>query len=114
MEGIMRTSLTLLVFAIALVAAPTHRFACSDYMQGKVFIVDAEGKVEGSYDAPNSNDLWALPNGNLPFNAGNGVKKVTRDKRRVVFSYESSSEVYACQRRRNRRDLLTRPVTRGK
>jgi len=110
----MRTSLTLLVFAIALVAAPTHRFVCSDCMQGKVFIVDAEGKVEGSYDAPNSNDLWALPNGNLPFNAGNGVKKVTRDKRRVVFSYESSSEVYACQRRRNRRDLLTRPVTRGK
>jgi len=75
MEGIMRTSLTLLVFAIALVAAPTHRFACSDYMQGKVFIVDAEGKVEGSYDAPNSNDVWALPNGNLLLNAGNGVRK---------------------------------------
>jgi hypothetical protein len=73
----MRTSLTLLVFAIALVAAPTHRFVCSDYTQGKVFIVDAEG-------------------------------------RRVVFSYESGSEVYACQRRRNRRDLLTCPVTRGK
>jgi len=92
-----RPSLTLLVFAIALTAAPTHRFVCSDYTQGKVFIVDADGKVEWSYDAPNSNDVWALPNGNLLFNAGNGVKEVTRDKR-VVFSYESGSDVYACQR----------------
>jgi len=38
-----------------------------------------------------------LPNGNLLFNTGHGVKEVTPDKK-VVFSYESKSEIYACQR----------------
>ena len=79
------------------VAAPGHRFACADYTQGKVFVVDGGGRVEWSYAAPNANDIWALPNGNLLFNTGHGVKEVTRD-RAVVFSYESTSEVYACQR----------------
>ena len=78
-------------------AAPGHRFACTDYTQGKVFLVDDRGKVEWSYDAPHANDIWVLPNGNLLFNTGHGVKEVTRDKK-VVFSYESTSEVYACQR----------------
>lgn len=75
-------------------------FVCADYTQGKVFIVDALGKVVWSYDAPYANDVWALPNGNLLFNTGHGVKEVTRDKK-IVFSYESSSEIYACQRLAN-------------
>lgn len=74
-----------------------HRFACTDYSQGKVFIVSAEGKVEWEYPAPSGNDLWVLPNGNLLFNTGHGVQEVTRDKR-VVFDYQSRSEIYACQR----------------
>ena len=81
----------------AAMAAPGHRFACTDYTQGKVFLVDGAGKVEWSYDAPHANDIWVLPNGNLLFNTGHGAKEVTRDKK-VVFSYESASEVYACQR----------------
>ena len=81
----------------AALAAPGHRFACTDYTQGKVFVVDAAGKVEWSYDAPHANDIWVLPNGNLLFNTGHGVKEVKRD-RTVVFSYESTSEIYACQR----------------
>jgi hypothetical protein len=44
--------------------------------------------------------VWALPNGNLLFNTGHGVKEVTRQKT-VVFNYESSSEIYACQRLAN-------------
>jgi hypothetical protein len=81
----------------AAMATPGHRFACTDYSQGKVFLVDAAGKVEWSYDAPHANDIWVLPNGNLLFNTGHGAKEVTRD-RKVVFSYESASEVYGCQR----------------
>ena len=81
----------------AAMAAPGHRFACTDYTQGKVFLVDGAGKVEWSYDAPHANDIWVLPNGNLLFNTGHGAKEVTRDKK-VVFAYESASEVYACQR----------------
>ena len=81
-------------------AAKGHPFACTDYSQGKVFLVSAEGKVEWEYPAPSCNDLWVLPNGNLLFNTGHGVKEVTRDKK-VVFAYESKSEIYACQRLAN-------------
>jgi outer membrane protein assembly factor BamB len=77
-----------------------HPFACTDYTQGKVFIVSAEGKAEWEYPAKNCNEIWVLPNGNLLFNTGKGVKEVTRDKK-VVFSYESESEIYACQRLAN-------------
>ncbi|MCX7046619.1 MAG: aryl-sulfate sulfotransferase [Candidatus Sumerlaeota bacterium] len=77
-----------------------HRFACTDYTQGKVFIVSAEGKVEWDYPAQSCNDLWVLPNGNLLFNTGHGVKEVTREKK-VVFEYTSKSEIYACQRLAN-------------
>ena len=83
--------------AISALDPQRQPFVCTDYTQGKVFLVNAAGRVEWSYDAPNANDVWALPNGNLLFNTGHGVREVTRDKR-VVFSYESSSEVYACQR----------------
>lgn len=74
-----------------------HRFACADYTQGKVFIVGADGKVEWEYPAKSCNDLWVLPNGNLLFTTGHGVEEVTREKK-VVFSYQSRSEIYACQR----------------
>lgn len=74
-----------------------HEFICTDYTQGKVFIVSAEGKVEWEYPATDCNDIWILPNGNLLFNTGHGVKEVTRNKK-VIFDYESKSEIYACQR----------------
>src|SRR5208283_270214 len=64
---------------------------------GKVFVVNADGKVEWEYATGSCNDVWALPSGNLLFNTGHGVKEVTRQKT-VVFSYESPSEIYACQR----------------
>jgi hypothetical protein len=73
-----------------------HFFACTDYTQGKVCIISDEGKLVWEYPAENCNDLWVLPNGNLLFNTGKGVKEVTRDKK-VVFEYESKSEIYACQ-----------------
>jgi hypothetical protein len=33
-----------------LTAAQEHRFLCADYTQGKVFLVDAGGNIEWSYD----------------------------------------------------------------
>jgi hypothetical protein len=77
--------------------ASHHRFVCTDYTQGKVFIVSAEGAVEWEYPAEQCNDLSVLPSGNLLFNTGHGVKEVTRDKQ-IVFNYESPSAIYACQR----------------
>jgi hypothetical protein len=75
-------------------------FICTDYTQGKVLAVSAEGKMEWEFPAENCNDLWVLSNGNLLFNTGHGVKEVTR-KKEVVFHYESKSEIYACQRLKN-------------
>ena len=82
-------------------ATVAHSFVCTDYTQGKVFIVSRAGKIDWEYDgATNCNDLWVLPGGNLLFNTGQGVKEVTRDKT-VVFDYESTSDIYACQRLAN-------------
>ena len=96
--------LVLLAFVLgsAAVSGPlTHTFVCTDYTQGKVFRFSARGKVQWEYDgATNCNDLWVLPNGNLLFNTGHGVKEVTPAKA-VVFDYESASEIYACQRLTN-------------
>ena len=81
-------------------AGPTpvgHPFVCTDYSQGKVFIISAAGRVEWEYTAPSCNDLWVLTNGNLLFNTGHGVQEVTREKE-IVFDYQSPSEIYACQR----------------
>jgi hypothetical protein len=77
-----------------------HPFACADYSQGKIFLVGADGKVQWEYQTASCNDLWVLPNGNLLFNTGHGVKEVSRDKK-VVFEYQSKSEIYACQRLSN-------------
>ncbi len=74
-----------------------HPFACGDYSKGKAFIVDRAGKVQWEYPAKHCNDVWVLRNGNVLFVTGHGVKEVTRDKK-VVFSYESKSDIYACQR----------------
>jgi len=74
-----------------------HSFVCTDYTQGKVFIISEEGKAIWEYPAIHCNDVWMLPNGNILFNTGNGVKEVTRDKQ-IVFQYDSKSDIYACQR----------------
>jgi hypothetical protein len=87
-----------LIAAAPVFAQVEHSFVCTDYTQGKVFVISRAGKIEWQYDgATNCNDLWILPGGDLLFNTGHGVKEVTRDKK-VVFDYESSSEIYACQR----------------
>ena len=77
-----------------------HSFVCTDYTQGKVFVISDRGKIIWEYPAENCNDIWILPGGNLLFNTGKGVKEVTPEKQ-VVFSYESESEIYACQRLSN-------------
>jgi hypothetical protein len=76
--------------------AGPRRFAVADYTQGKVFIVE-DGRPVWEHAAADSNDLWALADGNLLFTTGHGCLEVTREKR-VVFRYESASEIYACQR----------------
>ncbi len=71
--------------------------ACADYTAGKVFLLSSGGNIEWEQPAPHCNDLWALANGNVLFSTGHGVKEMTREGK-TVFSYESKSEIYACQR----------------
>jgi len=83
-----------------------HPFVCTDYIQGKAFIVSREGRAEWEYGGiTNCNDIWVLPKGNLLFDTGHGVREVTRDKK-VVFDYESTNEIYACQRLANGNTFL--------
>jgi len=104
-----RTLFLLFVFAVFILDMKSqtvnnkivkHTFACTDYTQGMVCIISEKGKLLWQYPAENCNDLWVLPNGNLLFNTGKGVKEVTRNKQ-IVFNYESKSEIYACQRLAN-------------
>lgn len=78
---------------------PCRSFVCTDYSQGKVFIFE-DGKKVWEHDAPLSNDVWMLDNGNLLFTTGHGVLEVTRAKD-TVFHYTSKSHIFACQRLAN-------------
>lgn len=81
------------------IAAAPRKFACTDYSGGKVFVFDGSDIV-WQHDAPLSNDLWVLGNGNLLFTTGHGVLEMTMDND-TVFSYSSPSHIFACQRLSN-------------
>ena len=67
-----------------------------------------DGKFERLAEAPNSNDLWVLPDGNILFVTGHGVKELAPWPEGsnniggiIVFAYESKSGIYGCQRLAN-------------
>lgn len=74
-------------------------FFATDYTAGKVLRFD-DGIVTWQQEAPLSNDLWQLPDGNLLFTTGNGVLELTADGD-TAFSYQSECHVFACQRLAN-------------
>lgn len=76
------------------------RFAVGDYTSGKVCIIEPDGTISWEQKAPSCDDLWILPGGSILFSTGHGAKEVTRDGR-VLFAYNSTSEVYAVQRLAN-------------
>ena len=80
-------------------AQPTngHEFVCGDYVQNKVMVIGRDGQVKWEYPAPQVCDLWVLDNGNFLFTVGHGVMEVNREKK-IVFKYETTSEVFSCQR----------------
>lgn len=74
-------------------------FAFCDYSQGKVFIQE-NGEIVWEHKAPDSNDIWVLPNKNILFTAGKEVLEVSR-KNDTIFHYTSESNIFACQRLKN-------------
>lgn len=82
-----------------LLFAQVRTFAGTDYSQGIVFVMENQ-QIVWKHPAPESNDLWVLPNGNLLFTTGKGVLEMTRQND-TIFHYESKSPIFACQRLTN-------------
>lgn len=71
----------------------------TDYSGNKVLKL-TDGVVVWEHEAPMSNDLWVLENGNVLFVTGHGVLELTPAKD-TVFNYQSESLIFACQRLKN-------------
>ena len=95
----MRTIIyTLILSCICCLAtvAQCGNFVGADYSQGIVFIME-NNRIVWQHKAPESNDIWVLPNGNLLFSTGKGVLEITRQND-TIFHYTSESPIFACQR----------------
>ena len=85
-----------------------HSFLCSDIGAKCVFKISAAGKIEWEYPADQCTDAWLLPNGNVLMSftgKKRGAREVTADKK-VVWEYNTSSEVWGCQRLPNGNTLV--------
>lgn len=74
-------------------------YVCTDYSGGRVMVYKNDSVV-WSHEAPLSNDVWALENGNILFTAGKSVLEMTLDND-TLFYYQSESHIFACQRLKN-------------
>ena len=75
----MRTIIyTLILSCICCLAtvAQCGNFVGADYSQGIVFIME-NNRIVWQHKAPESNDIWVLPNGNLLFSTGKGVLEMS-------------------------------------
>lgn len=90
------------IFTLTASAAESYMkgksFACCDYSDNKVCIVDAEGGISWKQEAPHSNDLWLLPGKRILFSTGHGVKEMNWETGKNLLEYNSQSEIYAVQR----------------
>lgn len=91
----------LFIFSVSIftVSGQLSSFAGCDYSQGIVFIMEND-EIVWQHPAPDSNDIWLLPNGNILFTTGKGVLEMTRQND-TVFQYTSDSHIFACQRLSN-------------
>ncbi|MCR4860633.1 MAG: glycoside hydrolase family 88 protein [Bacteroidales bacterium] len=75
-------------------AAPD--FYATDYSGGKVLRF-RNGRIAWEHEAPLSNDIQLLENGNLLFSTGTGVLELDPQGREVL-RYDAPCHVFACQR----------------
>lgn len=85
--------------SIGKMQAQCTAYAGTDYSQGLVFVMEHD-QIVWTHPAPESNDLWVLPGGNLLFTTGKGVLEMTRQND-TLFCYTSESAIFACQRLKN-------------
>lgn len=75
-------------------------FVCTDYSGGRVMLYDNDNIV-WQHEAPLSNDVWPLENGNILFTAGNAVLETTLANDTVFYYNGGDNHIFACQRLRN-------------
>ena len=85
--------------SLALHSPAPKKFVCTDYSGGRVLIYDRDSLV-WEHEAPLSNDVWPLDNGNILFTAGNAVVEMSLAGD-TLFHYPSESHIFACQRLKN-------------
>lgn len=73
------------------------RYACTDYTGGRVMVYDGDTLV-WQHPAPLSNDVWALPDGNILFTAGDAVLEMSLEGDTVFYYKSPDSHIFACQR----------------
>ncbi len=75
-----------------------HSIALADSGNNMIHILDSDGSILWQYPAMKPRDVWVLPNGNVLFTYGTGVKEVTRGKQVVwEYTFPKTSEIHACQ-----------------
>lgn len=79
--------------------SPT-KFVCTDYSGGRVMLYENDSIV-WEHEAPLSNDVWPLENGNILFTAGNAVLETTLDNDTVFYYNGGENHIFACQRLKN-------------
>ena len=79
-------------------------FFATDYSGGKVLRF-RQGRIVWEHDAPLSNDLQVLENGNVLFSTGTGVLEIDPDGQEA-FHYDAPCHVFACQRLPDGRTLV--------
>lgn len=89
----------LLISSLCSLSAQHPSFLGADYSGGKVFVME-NNKIVWEHPAPESNDVWALLNGNYLFTTGKGVLEMNRAND-TLFCYQSESPIFACQRLKN-------------
>lgn len=87
------------VCSLCSLSAQHPSFLGADYSGGKVFVME-NNEIVWEHPAPESNDVWVLPNGNFLFTTGKGVLEMNRAND-TLFCYQSASPVFACQRLKN-------------
>lgn len=76
------------------------RYVCTDYSGGRVMVYDDDALV-WEHPAPLSNDVWAMPNGNILFSAGDAVLEMSLAGDTLFYYKSPDSHIFACQRLEN-------------
>jgi len=76
-----------------------HRFIAGLFRNGQAVLIAEDGQIQWEISAPNVQDVWMLPSGNLLVSHDRGAQEVDLTDRKVVWEYAATGkvEVHSCQ-----------------